>query len=359
MNKRIIFLDLMRAFAVLMMVQGHTIDMLLANQFRDNNSFIYYSWNFMRGMTAPIFLFTAGTVFTYLFVLQNKKATDNPRLRKGLKRFLLLVFLGYLLHYPTAKIIDFSSVTAEQWKAFFAVDVLQLIGFGILFLIALLYLSEKIKIKPSYLFLTFGLLFIYLNPVVQSIEWKSFLPVQIAGYFYSGTGSNFPLFPWCSYLFFGGILGYHLAAHTGGHKKPKFGISLFLIGAALIISAFAGDRMEIIINGTSDFWGDSPNLILYRLGIVLILNSIFCLVAVKVEKIPNLIILIGRHTLSIYFVHLIILYGSTWSLGVSYFMADSLDIWKSIGSALIMILLMIGMVISIRMIKFKNKVITT
>ena len=341
-----------------MMVQGHSIDMLLSPQYRVADSFLYYGWNFMRGITAPLFLFTAGTVFTYLFILQNKKATDNPRLSRGLNRFLLLVFLGYLLHYPTAKIIDFSSVTAEQWEAFFAVDVLQLIGFGILFLIALLYLSEKIKIKPSYLFLTFGLLFIYLNPVVRSIEWISFLPIQIAGYFYSGTGSNFPLFPLCSYLFFGGILGYHLSMQTGEHKKIKFGINLLLMGAALIISAFVGDRIEIVINGYSDFWGDSPNLILYRLGIVLILNSIFCLVAVKVEKIPNLIILIGRHTLSIYFVHLIILYGSAWSLGVSYFIADSLDIWKSIGSALIMILLMIGMVISIRMIKFKTKVIT-
>ena len=342
-----------------MMVQGHSIDMLLSPQYRVADSFLYYGWNFMRGITAPLFLFTAGTVFTYLFILQNKKATDNPRLSRGLNRFLLLVFLGYLLHYPTAKIIDFSSVTAEQWRAFFAVDVLQLIGFGILFLIILLYLSEKININPVYLFLSFGLIFIYLNPVVQSIEWKSFLPVQIAGYFYNGTGSNFPLFPWCSYLFFGGILGYHLAAHTGGHKKPKFGISLFLIGIGLIISAFVGDRIEIVINGYSDFWGNSSNLILYRLGIVLILNSIFCLIALKVEKIPSLIILIGRHTLSIYFVHLIILYGSAWSLGVSYFMADSLDMWKSIAAALIMILLMIGMVISIRMIKFKTKVITT
>lgn len=341
-----------------MMVQGHTIDMLLSNQFRDSNSFIYYGWNFMRGMTAPIFLFTAGTVFTYLFILQNKKAKENPRFKKGLKRFLLLVFLGYLIHYPTATLIDFSAVTGKQLKDFFAVDVLQLIGFGILFLIILLYLSEKIKIKPTYLFFTFGFLFIFLNPVVQSIDWNSFLPLQIAGYFYSGTGSNFPLFPWCSYLFFGGILGYHLATHTGGHKKPKFGISIFLIGVLLIISAFIGDRIEIAFNGSSDFWGNSPNLILYRLGIVLILNSIFCLVAVKVTKIPSLIILIGRHTLLIYVIHLIILYGSAWNLGINIFVAESLDMWKSIGAAIIMILLMIGIVISIRMIKLNTNIKT-
>ncbi len=349
----------MRAFAVLMMVQGHTIDLMLSNQFRNVNSFFYYSWNFMRGITAPIFLFTAGTVFTYLFILQNKKAKDNPRLVKGIKRFLLLILLGYLLHYPTATIINFSSVTAEQWKEFFAVDVLQLIGFGILFLIILLYLSEKINIKPTYLFTAFGLMFIYLNPTIQAIEWKEFLPLQIAGYFYTGTGSNFPVFPWCSYLFFGGILGFHLATHRGEHQKPKFGISLLAIGIVLVISAFIGDKIEILFNGASDFWGNSPNLILYRLGIVIILNSIICLIATKVEKIPHLIILIGRHTLSIYIIHLVILYGSAWNLGLRIFLANSLDMWRSIGAAIIMIFLMIGMVISIRMIKLKTDVKAT
>jgi len=359
LNKRIIFLDLIRAFAVLMMVQGHTIDMLLSNQFRNGESLFYYGWNFMRGMTAPIFLFTAGTVFTYLFVLQGKNAKENPRVKKGLKRFILLVFLGYVLHYPTASLIDFSIVTATQWKEFFAIDVLQLIGFGILFLIIILYLSEKLKIKPAYLFVSISLLFVFLNPFMQSVNWQEYLPIQIAGYLYIGTGSNFPLFPWCSYIFFGGILGNYLATHHGDHFKLKFGIMLFILGAFLIISAFIGDRIEVALIGKSDFWGNSPNLIFYRLGLVLILNSIFSMVAVKVNKIPNILIQIGRHTLSIYFIHLIILYGSPWNLGINLFFGNSLDPLKSLVGALIMIILMIGMVISIRMIKLKNPVITT
>ena len=127
----------------------------------------------------------------------------------------------------------------------------------------------------------------------------------------------------------------------------------------LIFTAFLGDRLEIIFNGSSDFWGNSPNLILYRLGIVLILNSVVCLIAAKVEKIPNLIILIGRHTLSIYIIHLAILYGTAWNLGLKIILADSLNMWKSIGVAIVMVFLMIGMVISIRMIKLKTSVKTT
>ena len=346
----------MRAFAVLMMVQGHTIDMLLSSEYRTADSIFYYGWNFMRGLTAPIFLFTAGTVFTYLYLLQEKGAKDNPRLKKGLKRFLLLVALGYLLHYPTATIIDFSSVTNEQWKEFFAIDVLQLIGFGILLIIIMLVISEKIKIKPTYLFLFTGLFFIYINPTVQAINWKDFLPIQIAGYFYMGTGSNFPLFPWCSYLLFGGILGYYLASEKGIQRKQKFVLILFLIGFAFILISIIGDKIEIIFRGSSDFWGNSPNLVLYRLGIVFLLNSFVSLIAFKVNNIPNIIVQIGRHTLSIYFIHLIILYGSAWNLGINYWIGGSLDIWKSIAAAIIMIILMIGMVISIRMIKLKSDV---
>ena len=66
---RIIFIDLIRAFAVFQMVQGHTVDALLSDSYRNEDNVIYAVWYFMRGMTAPIFMFTAGTVFTYLFRL--------------------------------------------------------------------------------------------------------------------------------------------------------------------------------------------------------------------------------------------------------------------------------------------------
>ena len=83
---RIIFIDLMRAFAVFQMVQGHTIDTLLAENFRNIDNPIYALWYFLRGMTAPIFMFTAGIVFTYLFRLVQKPINENPRVKKGIKR---------------------------------------------------------------------------------------------------------------------------------------------------------------------------------------------------------------------------------------------------------------------------------
>ncbi|MBP1683750.1 MAG: hypothetical protein H6Q27_1317, partial [Ignavibacteriaceae bacterium] len=98
---RVIFIDLMRAIAVLQMVQGHTIDVVLAPEFRTTELPVYAVWYFLRGMTAPIFMFTAGTVFTYLFHSVKKPFEENYRVKKGLRRAFLLIFLGYLLKYPT------------------------------------------------------------------------------------------------------------------------------------------------------------------------------------------------------------------------------------------------------------------
>lgn len=100
-RKRIIFLDLMRAFAVLMMVQGHTVDAFLSNEFRTFDSVAYYIWNTMRGFTAPVFMFSSGVVFTYLLRLYKEPFFKNPRVKKGLIRFITLVTIGYLLRYPT------------------------------------------------------------------------------------------------------------------------------------------------------------------------------------------------------------------------------------------------------------------
>ena len=146
-KSRIIFIDLIRAFAVLQMVQGHTINVLLEDTSRNPDFPIYALWHFMRGMTAPIFMFTAGTVFTYLFCSVKKPFNVNPRVKKGIKRGLLLITIGYILRYPTSSIVDFSGVSEISWKIFFAVDVLHLIGISLLAVLFLLFVSEKFKLN--------------------------------------------------------------------------------------------------------------------------------------------------------------------------------------------------------------------
>ncbi len=356
---RIIFIDLMRAFAVLQMVQGHTVDVLLSNNYRDMNSTVFTFWFFMRGMTAPIFLFTAGTVFTYLFRLVDEPFSKNPRTKKGIKRFLLLVFLGYILRYPTPTLVNFSNITPEEWKTFFAVDVLHLIGFGIFFLMGSIYIAEKFKLNDYVVFTIVALIFFGLYQPFSAIEWLKYLPEALAGYFYTGSGSNFPLFPWAGYVIAGGVLGSYLAKHPMVFKSIKFSYRLAATGLFFVLIALIGNEVEKAIYGQTNFWTTSPNLIFYRLGIVLFLNSIVSIIALKVENIPRIFILVGRNTLLIYVVHITILYGSARNPGLISIFDKSLNVWSTIGTALLMLTAMTLMVVIIHKFKIQNKQIET
>ncbi|MCL6494968.1 MAG: DUF1624 domain-containing protein [Ignavibacterium sp.] len=356
---RIIFIDLMRAFAVLQMVQGHTVDALLAPEFRSLDYPLYAVWNFMRGMTAPIFMFTSGTVFTYLFRLVDEPFEKNPRVKKGIKRFLLLVFLGYLLRYPTYKVFDFSDVTKQQLDIFFAVDVLQLIGFGLLFLMISAYISEKLKLGDTITFLMMALLFIVPSPFFAKIDWLKIFPQPIANYFNTANGSLFPLFPWTGYVLSGGILGSYLARNPLVFKTNKFSIRLFIIGfiSIIVAAAFLYSGFGRNINQYSDSY--TYDTITFRIGFVLIITGIVSYISQSISSIPRILILIGRNTLLIYVVHLMIIYGSAWNPGLYLIWGNSVPALTTIIIALGMITLMTLMVYFLNKLRIKNKQLVT
>jgi uncharacterized membrane protein len=349
----------MRAIAVLQMVQGHTIAVFLSPELRNTDLPVYAVWYFLRGMTAPIFMFTAGTVFIYLFRSVKKPFWENYRVKKGIRRAFLLIFLGYLLRYPTWKVVDFSDVTTEKWQQFFAIDVLQLIGFSLLILLVILFITQKLKLNYTTTFILSASFVFLASPFIETITWDSFLPAPVAAYFYSGSGSLFPLFPWMGYVISGGVLGSYLAQNPMVFKTSRFSLILAIYGTAFTLTALLSDLIlktyQIqIIDPQAE-----PNTILFRMGFVLMLTAVVSYISLKVNKIPQLLILAGRNTLLIYVVHLVILYGSAWSPGLDILWGYSFSGWQSFYAALIMILLMTFMVMGIHKLKIRNKELVT
>jgi len=358
-KNRVIFLDLLRAFAVLNMVQGHTIDVFLGAQFRDMTNPIFLAWFSNRGLTAPIFMFSAGTTFMYLFRLQKVSFRENPRVLRGIKRALLLIGLGYLMRYPTPTLIYFKNVTAVQWNVFFVVDVLQLIGCGLLFIMLLAYIAEKIKVSDYIVFIAGAIVIIFIYHFSEKIVWTNYFHKALAGYFSSGTGSNFPLFPWLSYLAAGSFLGSYLAKNPTVFKTTKFSFELLGSGLLLLLISFIGNIIEVAVYGESKFWTTSPNLVFFRLGLVILFTSIITFIALKLETIPRILILLGRNTLLIYIVHLAILYGSPWNLGFDAILDKAFNPFVTILCALAMIGLMVLMVNLIHKFNMRNKTLVT
>ena len=93
-SKRLYFIDIIRAFAILMMLQGHFINTLLADSYKDINAIPYAVWSYFRGITAPTFFTISGLIFTYLLLRAKEKGEDKQRMRKGIIRGLFLIGIG-------------------------------------------------------------------------------------------------------------------------------------------------------------------------------------------------------------------------------------------------------------------------
>jgi len=339
-KQRIIFLDLMRAFAVIMMIQGHTIDTFLGDQYRTSDSNIFNVWFTIRGFTAPIFMFVSGVTFTYLLRSQSVPFFENPRVKKGIHRFMILMVIAYLLRFPTPRMFDFSEVNNGQWLTFFTVDALHLIAFGILFILCLSYMAEKYK-RSDYLIFSIGAAFFFFAFLIaEKINWANFLPIPFAAYLYQGTGSYFPLFPWTGYVICGAMLGSYLARNPLTFSTKLFSYKLFFFGVISLVVCYSIHAVEDSLYGEKTFWTDNTALIFYRLGIILILNSAMSFISLRIKKIPNIISKMGKNTLLVYAVHVIILYGSAWIPGFGMFYPKTLDIPLSILAALLLIVFM-------------------
>lgn len=340
-ENRIVFIDLMRAFAVLMMVQGHTINALLAEESRSFDSVFFTIWHSLRGFTAPIFMFSSGTVFTYLLMNRKLPFNQNPRVWKGIKRFILLLSLGYFLRFPTSNIFDLSNVSDKQWDIFFVVDALHLIGFGLLAIILLEYLSEKLKIKNYYTFgFTASIIFLT-APTIISVDWDQYFPRFFSAYLFYKHGSLFPFFPWIGFVIFGGIFGNYLANNKDVFRSIQFVHNIIKVGIFFVAIAFLVHYLKVFFINPINFWTDDSALSFYRLGVVLLLNSLMAYTALKFNNVPSFFRITGKHTLFIYVAHLVIIYGSAWIPGLLASFGQTLNAFQAISIAAGMIVLMV------------------
>ncbi len=338
-KERIIFLDIMRAVAVLMMVEGHTVDTLLGDQFRSSDYLFYDIWHAVRGYTAPMFMFISGAVFSYLLNKNKSRFFENKRLVKGIKRFFLLVGLGYLLRYPSHRIIYFSHVSERGWQIFYAVDALHLIGFGILFIVLLRLLADLFKIESRWFYAVSALTILAVTPFIVTAGWLSYLPAPVAAYFTSSGGSYFPLFPWSAYCLAGAFLGNIIANYKDIQKTQRFIRYITIFGFLMLLSSVVFFNSGFEIKPLYHI-----PLFLQRLGVVLLFSGVVSYMANRLRQTPKIIIAAGRNTLLIYVVHVIVLYGSAWSPGLYKYLAHSFSLSLTAFSALVMITFMIGMV---------------
>lgn len=325
-NKRLYFIDIARSIAILLMLEGHFVHDSLALDLRDDSNTIYHYWKFIRGFTSPVFLTVTGIVFTYL-LLGNEHTGfwKNMRVRRGLKRVVELLFWGYLLQ-------------------FYAFHVLQCIGVGILTIITLYGISRYIKFIPLWIYYALaGILlfmsYLYFGLLPEGHYWPINAPAFIQNIFH-GKHSLFPLTPHMGYTMFGAMIGVILFKAKDKVKTPPFILGGFLIGFIL----YAFSKKFLLIVGELSFF---PNNSLYRmdwlfekLGMVFMVLTLLLALESYIFKIKksNLFLKIGQSTLSIYIIHMILLYGSLTGRGLTDYFHEQLNAYQIVPCTLLFVL---------------------
>ncbi len=98
-SSRLVFIDWLRGFSILFMIETHVFNSLLKPFLKEEGWF--HLLNFFNGLVAPSFLFVSGWAFV---VASTRKLEDlhqfGPAFWQQLKRIGLIWILGYALHLP-------------------------------------------------------------------------------------------------------------------------------------------------------------------------------------------------------------------------------------------------------------------
>ncbi len=331
-NNRLYFIDIVRAFAILMMLQGHFIDTLLAVEFRDPNTIPYAIWSYFRGITAPTFFTISGLIFTYLLIKAKEKGLEKQRMKKGITRGFFLIGVGYLLRVPLA-----TWLSGKFNNYFFVIDVLQTIGLSLILIIILYFLSVKKTHLFAFITLLLGVSIFLTEPLYRNLNVTS-IPIFLNNYISKANGSVFRIIPWFGYVTFGAFIATIFEKNL--HKKyfKEITISVFVVlGLILIyysssIMAFTSKKLDVQLFMDAA----SYNYLFTRLGNVFVYFALFYALE-NYLKIP-LILKIGQKTLSIYVIHFIIIYGSFTGIGLKHIFGKTLNPWEAIIGAILFLI---------------------
>ena len=339
-TSRLIFIDIIRAFAICMMLEGHFIDGLLAPEYRDENNLFYATWHYIRGMTAPVFFTVSGFIFTYLLIKEQNPAKmgwNHLRVQKGVRRGINLIIIAYLLRANIFNLFTpgYTDMNVRR------VDVLHCIGLSLLFLIAfyLLTYRRKNRLRMSIMLLGTTFVAFFFEPIYSHLTYE-YLPMALANYFTKENDSVFTIFPWFGYASLGGFMGFLFYKNR---ENPYFYCNMIiwyiLLGVILITFPYWMGKIADTLQIHSLQLIAHGDYLIKRIGNVLLFFALFMILRHVITS-PTLQ-KIGQNTLSIYVIHYIILYGSFTGMGLYRYFHDQLTPWQAIIGAILFVIVTI------------------
>jgi uncharacterized membrane protein len=315
--KRLSYIDWMRGLACLLMFQTHCYDSWLRPDLRGGQ---LYGLSQLGGtLPAPLFIFLAGVSFALVTEkLRQKGISRNLIARQTILRGVEIFGLGILFRIQEYAL----GYKWVPWTDLFRVDILNILGLSMAFMGIFCWLASAPVVaiarhRSTIAALAVALLIGLLTPPMWTTNRPKFLPWPLESYLNGVHTFNepqhwlFPIFPWSAFAFVGLAAGFLLFSDFARRKEAQFFGWAGITGVAAILLSFAFELVPIHLYSVSDYWHSSPNFLLLRCGVLLVILALvyaWCRWGFA-ERGFSPVIQLGQTSLLVYWVHIEFVYG--------------------------------------------------
>lgn len=295
---RLTFLDWSRGFAVLVMLQGHVFHSFAKTDLHGDGPFMLSQ--FFGGIGPAVFLVLTGITLAFLMNARERAGLGPmARWKAALRRSGYLFMLAFLFRLQL-----WLFAYPQSPSALLKVDILNCMGLGIglMSVMAVFTTAERIRLCA-----VLGAAIAAASPLVSLMNW-SWLPPAVSAYFVPSY-DYFAFFPWASFIAFGLSIGsaLRLISAENMNRAMQWGS---VGGLVLILAGQYFSNLPFSIYPSSEFWLNSPGLIVIKLGaVLLIMASAFVWTEYALGAAWSWIRQLGTTSLLVYWVHIELVYG--------------------------------------------------
>ncbi len=324
----------MRGLACVLMFQTHCYNSWLSPDAKRSG---LYAWSQLGGtLPAPLFIFLAGISFALVTEKLRDRGTDRGAIAKQtILRGAEIFGLGILFRIQEYVL----GIGVAPWTDLFRVDILNMLGVSMMLMGVLCWLTGPVagnkKNSPmssqsgaeilsrmrawSMVAAIVAAIGVALaTPLIWNRRFSG-MPWELETYF-NGVHTFkapqpwlFPMFPWIAFAFAGLAVGFFLFSDFAKQRQTAAFLSLGGAGVAACLVSIALDLSPVHLYkaATYDYWHTSPNFLLMRCGILLIILSL-CFAWCRwgfAERGFSPIIQLGQTSLLVYWVHIEFVYG--------------------------------------------------
>ncbi len=296
---RLTFLDWTRGLAAAIMLQGHVFHSFTRSDLRSDGPYVISQ--FFGGLGPAIFLVLTG--ITLGFLMDRRQRQELPAFERwvaALRRAGYLLMLAFLFRFQ----LWVFAAGQSPWTDLFKVDVLNCMGvtIALISVMAIFTTADRVRLCA-----VLGIVIAVASPVISTLDWSWVAP-GVANYFVPNY-NFFAFFPWAAFIAFGVSIGslLRLAKPEEMNRVMQW---MGLGGLGLLVGGQYFSNFPSSIYAKSEFWLNSPWLILMKLGaVLLVMSAAFVWTEYGVKNSWSWVRQLGTTSLLVYWVHIELVYG--------------------------------------------------